>query len=105
MRTGDLRHRIVIEATETEQSEHGEPVDSWCWYAAGWASRQDLSGRELFAAQQVKAEITTRFVTRYIAGVTSRMRVKCDHVVYSITSAADTDGTQRWLTLMTAREG
>jgi SPP1 family predicted phage head-tail adaptor len=105
MEPGKLRHRISIEAPTLTQNGYGEPVETWAEYAAVWAAREDLAGREAFLAQQVRAEITTRFRLRFLPGVTAHMRVRSDGVLYSIASSADPDGSRRELHLMTSREG
>ena len=105
MRAGKLRHRITIEAPTAVQDQYGEPVEGWTPFVSVMASREDLAGREWFAAQQTQSEVTTRFVLRYVAGVTTTMRVALDGVVYNIVSAADPDGKRRTLILTTARQG
>ena len=105
MRAGKLRHPIVIEAPSGAQDEYGEPVEGWTPFATAMASREDLAGREAFAAQAVRADVTTRFELRYLAGVTANMRVVSEGVPYNIVSAADPEGRGRTLVLTTAREG
>jgi SPP1 family predicted phage head-tail adaptor len=105
MQAGKLRHRITVEAPNEAQNEYGEPVESWAPFAEVWASREDLTGREAFLAQQVKAEVTTRFVFRYVAGITANMRVRSDGTLYNLHSVADPDGRRRTLVLLAVREG
>lgn len=105
MEAGKLRHLITIEAPTEAQDKYGEPVQGWTQVAEVWASREDLSGREWFAAQQVQADVTTRFRIRYRDGIRATMRVTSDGVTYNILSAADPDGKSRTLVLLAAREG
>lgn len=104
MRAGELRHRITIEAPTPVQDEYGEPVQGWAPFAEVWASREDLTGREAFLAQQVKAEVTTRFTMRHAEGVTANMRIRSDDVLYNIHSVQDPEGRRRTLVLMAGRE-
>jgi SPP1 family predicted phage head-tail adaptor len=104
MEPGRLRHLITIEAPVSTQNAYGEPVVTWSDFASVYASREDLTGRELFAAQQVKAELTTRFTIRYLAGLSETMRIVLDGVYYDIQSVADTEGRKRTLTIMAARQ-
>jgi SPP1 family predicted phage head-tail adaptor len=103
MRAGTLRHRITIEAA-TVANVYGEEVETWSAIAEVFAAREDLSGREFFAAQQTNAEVTTRFRVRYIDGVTAKMRVYSDGVPYDIESVQDPDGRRRELILLTVRK-
>jgi SPP1 family predicted phage head-tail adaptor len=105
MRAGQLRHRVTIETTTEVQDQYGEPVETWTTLAEVWASREDLAGREAFAAQQVQADVTTRFQMRFLAGVTAKARLISDGVTYNVTSVADADGRGKTLTLLAAREG
>lgn len=105
MRAGKLRHRIRIEAPGTVQDKYGEPVEGWTTFAEVWASREDLTGREAFAAQQVNAEVTTRFGLRFLPGMTANMRVQCEGIGYDLQSVADPDGRGRELVLYAVRQG
>lgn len=103
MEAGKLRHRIMIEAPTGAQNEFGEPVEGWSLFASVWASREDLTGREAFLAQQAKSEVTSRFRVRYLDGVTGSMRISSDGVLYNIESVQDVDGRRRSLVLLAKR--
>lgn len=105
MEAGKLRHSVSIESATDTQDQYGEPIKSWSSFAEVWASREDLSGQEAFAAQQVKADITTRFSIRYVEGITATMRVRMGLTLYNIESVADPDGRARTLLLVTSRQG
>ena len=96
---------MVIEQSASSQNALGEPVETWTLYKETWAEKEDLLGREFFAAQQTLGESVTRFRLRYIDGVTTKMRVKCMDAVYNIVSAADPDGRRATLVLDTVRKG
>lgn len=76
MRSGTLRQRVTLqERTETTGST-GEVTWSWADWATVWAAVEPISGRELFSAQQVQANTTTRIRIRHRSGVDSKLRVK-----------------------------
>lgn len=104
MRAGKLRHRIQIETLTTGRDIYGEPVETWTLFALVWASREDLAGREFFAAQQVNAEVTTRFGIRFIEGLTPQMRVRDGGTLYDLESVQDPDGRARELILLATRK-
>jgi len=105
MEAGSLRHFITIESPTETQDLFGEPTATWDTFNAVWASREDLDGQEWFVSQQPLAKHTTRFVIRYVAGLSAKMRLVSGGVVYNILSSADPDGKRRTLTIMTTREG
>ena len=103
MQAGKLRHRVTIEQVSTAPNSFGEPVETWAPFVTVWASREDLSGRELFVAQQWRADVTTRFELRYVAGLTPAMRVIDNGPLYNIARVADKDGRGRTLTIIATR--
>jgi SPP1 family predicted phage head-tail adaptor len=105
MEAGKLRHRITIEESTTVANNYGEPVETWATFAEVNASREDLSGRELYSAQQVHADVTTSFGLRYLTGVTASMRIVSDGLTYNIRSVSDPDGRKRELAIIAARVG
>lgn len=103
MQAGRLRHRVTIEQVTETPNEFGEPTETWAEFASAWADREDLTGRELFAAQQVSATVTTRFTMRYVTGVTAKMRLLSDGIVYDIDYPADQEGRGRTLIILATR--
>lgn len=79
MRAGQLRHRGRIEQPVVTQNSHGESVTTWQTFASRRAMQVvQQASRELWYAQQVNADVTCLVRLRYIAGVTSAMRVVWD---------------------------
>ena len=75
MQAGPLRHRITIETPTETQDTFGAAVATWATFAERWAAIEPLTGREFFAAQQINAEVSHTIRLRYVAGVTTKMRV------------------------------
>src|SRR5688572_14464944 len=61
----DRRVRIEVATDAVDPNGSGEPTTTWAHLATVWASVRPISGRELFAAQQVGAKVDTRFRIRY----------------------------------------
>ncbi|MBS4191747.1 phage head closure protein [Bacillus sp. FJAT-49705] len=59
---------------EKDVDEAGQPLDEWIPVAETWASIEPLRGRELFAAMQVNAEVTTKITVRYRKGLDRMMK-------------------------------
>ncbi|MCX7749166.1 MAG: phage head closure protein [Clostridia bacterium] len=72
---GKLRHRIKLQTYISSKNSFGEERKVWSEFAEVSASVAPLSGKELFAAQQLHAESTVQINIRYIDGVNTQMRV------------------------------
>lgn len=75
--TSRLKHRVTIlrpPDPETDVDEAGQPLDDWISVSETWAAIEPLRGRELFAAQQANAEVTTRITVRYRTGIDRTMK-------------------------------
>ena len=101
MDPGKLRHKVTIQQQgESIKDGYGALVENWTDVKIVSASVEPLSGRELFAAQQVHSEITTRIKTRYRAGITSKMRIMFGLRIYDILAPIDPEERHRELHLM-----
>lgn len=100
MRAGELKWQIQIQLPPVGKNASGDPNTEWTKLADVWAKKEDLSGRELLAAQAAQSEITTRFRIRYRDGITSKMRVVVGGAIYNIEAALDRTGSRVELQLM-----
>lgn len=92
MRAGSLDRRIRIERATVTPNEFNEPVESWSTLATVWASKEDIRDGERWSAQEVGAEITTRFLVRYssdVAGIDPRDRIVFDGRIYGIVAVKE----------------
>ena len=89
MRIGRLRHRIEIQQATETRNNYGEPVVSWATFRKCWASVEPLRGRELWAALEQQARVSTRIRIRYLADVTPKMRVVFGSKTYLINAVID----------------
>jgi len=74
----DLNKRVTIlrPPGPDDVDEAGQPIDEWQPVTIVWAAIEPLSGRELFAAQQANAEVTTKVTIRYRDDVDRTMKVR-----------------------------
>jgi len=100
MRAGELRHQVSVQIKPTGKDEHGNVRTDWTEVAKVWTKKEDLSGRELFAAQAAQSEVTTRFRLRYRKDIVPHMRLVLGSTVYKVESVLDRKGTKRELQLM-----
>ena len=66
---GKRDRRIKIERFTVVQNSLGEEIRTWAELATVWAAKKDISDRERIQAQEVSAEITTRFTILYSTDV------------------------------------
>lgn len=104
MDPGKLNRIITIEQKTASTDAYGGQSFSWSTFATVWAAVQPLKGRELIAAQAAQSEITSRFVIRYLSGVSADMRIVYGGRYFNITAVIDIDDAHREMHLM-ASEG
>jgi len=91
LRAGALKYRIAIEQMAGQRDTYGGSKQSWHPFAEVWSSYRSISGREFFASQQTNATISARFGIRYLAGVTTAMRVSFAGDLYNIVAILDSE--------------
>lgn len=89
MRAGELDRRIVIEDLTDGKDDYGGKTEIWSNFATVWAKKIPMRGREYQAPAQVGAEVDTIFRIRWLAGVTTRMRINDDGQYYDIQYLAE----------------
>lgn len=95
--------RLTVQYLGEVQLPSGEIVEDWLPYGTFWAHVEQLRGRELFAAQQVKAENQTRAIMLYNSltkGISQKMQAVVDGKTYGITSVIDMYGNREYIELM-----
>lgn len=93
---------IIQENAVTTQNTDGEIVPAWTPISGVseiWASIEQGTGRELFAAQQIRPEVNSIVKSRYRSDLTPRHRfkVKGTSRVIEILGMGDPDGSRRYL--------
>jgi len=97
---GKLRHRVTIQNKVTLLDGYGGVTSTWQDVATVWASVEPLNGRELYAAQQVKAELTHRIRIRYMSGIKPEMRIAFDNRTFEIEAIIDPEERHESLELL-----
>jgi SPP1 family predicted phage head-tail adaptor len=96
--------RIVIDHSVETVGEFGEILKTWATFATVWANKYEGGGRELVAAKQVNAEITTQFQIRYMSGLSTKMRIVVDGLYYDIASILEVVRRERMTIFAKARQ-
>jgi len=102
-RAGLLRNYITIQEP-TETNTNGERTLTWSEYKTCWAAVIPVSGREWFDGQQTNSEVTHRIRTRYLSGVTTKMRITWDSRTFAIQSVINMDEGKHWLEIMAVEQ-
>lgn len=89
MRIGTLDNRVQLQHRTLTPNARGEQVQSYTTYATVWARRNDVRGREFFAAQQINFEGTTEFTIRYRTDVLITDRIVEGSKTYNIRHIAE----------------
>lgn len=94
-----LNRVIELQRVTIERNGFGEGVETWATLATRKAQRSDVSAAESFRAQEVGAQLTTRFTIRYsgeLATLNPRDRLLFDGRTYQITGVREKQ-RRRWL--------
>ena len=100
MQAGKLRHRVIVQQPTISRNSLGEEIPSWGTFATVWASIEPLSGREYTTLRAELAQVTTRIRMRYLAGLTSKMRILHGTTVYEIVPQQDMEMRHRELEIL-----
>lgn len=106
---GDLRHYGAIQepVAQTQDAQTGAIPEVWQTIndeRGNWSSipmqKMPLSAREFEAAAAIQAEQSTRFVLRWMPGITPKMRILLDGVAYNIRGVMeDLESGREYVTL------
>lgn len=90
MNAGILRHKIDIEQELLIKNTYGESTQTWVIFKSGvFCSVEPIRGREYFAADEVKSEVTHRIRMRYLFGMRTKMRIKYNNRYFNIIDIID----------------
>jgi len=100
MNSGDLRHRVELQQRVKSRNAVGEETYTWFTYATVWAAVEPLTGRELYEAQQISAEVTVRVRVRYLKSMSTEHRVLFDSRGFNVNFVQNLEERNRELVLL-----
>jgi len=100
MQAGKLRNYITIQQPAETHNTNIELIETWPTFTSCWAEILPLTGREYWASKQVVSEVTGKIRIRYIAGVTTKMRVIDGSKTYDIEAVIDVENRHEKLELL-----
>jgi SPP1 family predicted phage head-tail adaptor len=101
---GKLDRRITIEQATQGVGPFGEPVETWAALATVWANAYAGSGKEFVAARQINAEVSMQFQIRWIADLSTTMRILYDGKYFDIVDIAEVGRHERLNIFAKARQ-
>lgn len=101
MRAGRMDRQVTLQTRSVTRNAQGEDVATYVDLATVWAEKIDLRGREFFAAQQSRAEVTTRWRIRWRTDLTSVDRLLHEGRVYDVVAPPAEVGRRQGLELVT----
>jgi len=99
MRSGNLKHKIVIQTYSETQNDFGEIIKGWSDFKTAYASITPLSAKEFFKAG-VQAEATHKVEVRYLTEIKPKMRVLYGTRVFNIESVINVREANKSLQLI-----
>jgi SPP1 family predicted phage head-tail adaptor len=92
---GRMDRRITLQRQVQGVGQNGEPTSEWAAWLTVWANAYSGSGRELEAARQISAEISTQFQIRWVDGLSATMRILWEGRYYDIDHFTEVGRRQR----------
>jgi len=100
MRAGRLRHKIEIQRPVETDGSMGSVVSSWQTFTQCRASYEPKTAKETYQANQDFAQSEAMFRTRFVPGVTPKMRLIFDGRTFDILGVIDVYGRGREMQIM-----
>ncbi len=104
MNPGDLRHRLTIQSKTETADGIGGFSEAWGTFANVWGAVWPTSAKELVQNQQLQGQVTHRVRIRYLAGVTTSMRILLGARVLNILSIVNPNEAGELLDLVCLEE-
>lgn len=96
---GEMKHRITIETPTRSTDGIGGFTSTWATFASAWASITPVAAREDFHASRLEHRVTHKIMIRYVASVTSNMRVVFGSRTFQIKGIKNLEERNRFLEL------
>lgn len=97
MNAGLLNRRITIQTKTSAPDSSGQMIDSWSNLFGMWTQVLTSGGKEFYAAQKLRSDVTAVFKVRYTRGISVQQRINYEGRIFEILSANDPDGMRREL--------
>jgi len=82
--SGLFRHRITFLKALSVEDEIGQSEIQWIADKQAWSIIKTIKGSEYFSSGSQQAEIISRFIIRYMFGITADMRIDYNGRIFDI---------------------
>ena len=100
MNIGRMNKRVEIQTKQTVRDAAGGAVHTWVTDDTVWANISPATGRELYAGEQVRAEVSHKVTMRYYDGLTTANRLLFGSRVFDINFIKNVDERNRVFELL-----
>lgn len=101
LQAGKLRQRIQVVDPSSVFDDAGGQLPAWTPFGPpDWAAVEALTGRELYSAQQVVAEVSHKITMRYRIGISSKQAVQFNDRFFQIQAVLNPDEQTKLLYLL-----
>lgn len=109
LRSGDYRSTVyILQNQPTAVDGMNAPIPNWVNFATVRGQVSTMEGHEVFSAQRIAAETTTRIRIRWYPGIVPGMRAQAGlnmgpntpYYLYSIIAVIDPDAKQKEMFLL-----
>lgn len=93
MQIGKLRHKIEIQVRNDPPTTnaYGEPTEDWQTVKSVWGSITTPTGKQLYVAEQLQAEVSHVVLLRHYDALTPRHRLKFGTRIFNINFVGNFD--------------
>ena len=95
MRSGQLRHKVIIQVLTETRDSMGGVAESWATFQTRWAEVKPITGKERYASAERTGETTHHITMRHTAGITRKHRILWGARVFDIQSVINADERDR----------
>ena len=100
MRSGSLRHRIVIQESTEVSDGMGSFTTTWSDTLEAWAAIWPLSSKESLDAMKLELQVTHKIRIRYRSGITAKNRIKFGTRYFNIISLINYEERNKQLDML-----
>lgn len=104
MRSGALRHKVIIQAVTQTVDAYGGYTESWSTFATVFAQVSPMKGMEAIEHKKLELENMYRIWIRYISGVTAKMRILWGSRIFQIVGLRVPDERNRSIEITATEE-
>jgi SPP1 family predicted phage head-tail adaptor len=100
MRTGERRKHVILQSEQQTPDGAGGYTLAWTNFATVWAEITPVTGDTVFVSGHLEAHITHKMTIRYLAGVTTDMRILWNSRTFNIRAVTNVEERNRVLELL-----